>query len=182
MQIYCGLYKNFEKIKTQFIDIVERVGVEMRCGMVGIQYLYDALTICGKADLAYDVIVNSNPGYRIWFENGATTLWEMWEGLHLGSHNHHMYSSVLAWFIKTLLGFNVSIKEPGRNIIYLKPCFIKQLDFCKGYVKTDCGNLYLSWDRTNDVITYKVDVPQGLSVFFNEDKLQEGGNILTIQE
>ena len=176
MQICFGLYKDFEKIKKQLIAAVEYGGSVMRCGMVGVQYLYDALTICDEADLAFEIITTSNPGYRTWYECGATTLWEIWDGKDIGSHNHHMYSNVLGWFIKDLLGFEIDENVEERDVVHLHPHFVKRLDFCQGHVTTAKGRLTLSWRRERGQVVYNVYVPQGLNVDYKGKALQTGEN------
>lgn len=173
MQICYGLYKDFAKVKEQLINVVNRDKKEMKCGMVGAQYIYDALTLCGRSDIALDIITESNPGYRTWFENGATTLWELWDGKDVGSHNHHMYSGVLAWFFKALLGYNVI---EGSEIVELKPDFVRQLSFCEGSVITKKGKLSIKWEKENEKVLLEADVPNNLKVIYKGKLLKYGKN------
>ena len=180
MQICYGLYKDFSKIKGQLLSLIERTDKTMRCGMLGTQYLFDALTICGAAETAMEIIITSNPGYRTWYENGATTLWEMWNGKEIGSHNHHMFSNVLAWFIKSLLGFRIDESISERNVVHLQPVFVRQLSFCEGYVLTVCGKLSIGWKRESNKILYTLFVPEGLKVDYNGKVLLTGKNVIEI--
>ena len=131
------------------------------------------MTLCGRSDIAFDIITESNPGYRSWFENGATTLWELWDGKDVGSHNHHMYSGVLAWFFKALLGYNVI---EGSEIVELKPDFVKQLSFCEGSVITKKGKLSIKWEKENEKVLLEADVPNNLKVIYKGKLLKYGKN------
>ncbi|MBO4262944.1 MAG: family 78 glycoside hydrolase catalytic domain [Clostridia bacterium] len=178
IQICNGLYTDFDKVREQLTAAVEADGDQMRCGMVGIQYLFDALTICGRADLAVKIITTNEPGYKTWFDSGATSLWELWDGKDIGSHNHHMYSCVIGWFIKSLLGYNVS---DGGIKTELAPVFPDALDFCEGNIMTDKGKLELKWKREeNGNVIYLVDVPSGLTVCYKGKKLHVGKNSFTV--
>jgi len=48
-------------------------------------------------------------------QNGATTLWELWqkrEGPSMNSHNHAMFGSIGGWFMTDLAG--IQLVEGGK--------------------------------------------------------------------
>ncbi|MBQ8408204.1 MAG: family 78 glycoside hydrolase catalytic domain [Clostridia bacterium] len=182
MMIMAGLYYDKQALCDQLIEIVESDEYKLTCGMVGIQYIYDALTECGRGDIAYRLITETSPGYRSWFENGATTLWEKWDGKDTGSHNHHMFSGVIAWFYKSLLGIAPDIKHPAFDEIELKPTFIKELGFVKGSMETVKGEIRAEWQYEGGRFIYTVDLPEGVRARFGSQELKTGRNVFYICE
>jgi hypothetical protein len=63
------------------------------------------------------------PSFADWLSRGAATLYESQaDGDRSDSKNHHMFSNVLVWFIRTVLGIIVS-SEPGAERIDIQPSF-----------------------------------------------------------
>ena len=182
MMIMAGLYSDKQTLCNQLIEIVESDDFKLTCGMVGIQYIYDALTECGRGDIAYRLITETTPGYKSWFGNGATTLWEKWDGLNTGSHNHHMFSGVIAWFYKSLLGIAPDIQHPAFEEIELKPVFIKELGFIKGSMETVKGEICAEWRYDGGRFIYTVDLPEGARARFGGEELKAGKNVFYICE
>lgn len=180
MMIMAGLYDDKRTLCDQLVEIVQDDEYRLTCGMVGIQYIYDALSESGRGDLAYRLITETDPGYRSWYENGATTLWEKWDGKDGGSHNHHMFSGVIAWFYKSLLGIAPDREHPAFERIELKPVFIKELGFVKGSFETARGRISAEWRYDNGELIYTVEVPEGVSASFGGKELSAGKNIFTI--
>ncbi|MBQ7642348.1 MAG: family 78 glycoside hydrolase catalytic domain [Clostridia bacterium] len=89
----------------QLAEITENNGGHIACGMFGIRFLYDALSVSGRGDLALKVIVGPDPpSFGAWMKDGATSLWETFGSATTLSKNHHMYSNVLGYFIEYILG------------------------------------------------------------------------------
>ena len=180
MMIMAGLYEDKNTLCNQLVEVTLADECKLTCGMVGIQYIYDALSESGRGDLAYKLIAETTPGYKSWLEEGATTLWEQWDGKNSGSHNHHMFSGVIAWFYKSLLGISPDVEHPAFERIELKPAFVKELGFVKGSFETVRGKISAEWKYENGKFTYTVDVPEGISASFGGKELKSGKNIFTI--
>ena len=176
MILMTGLYRDRETIEKQLIAAVERDELRLTSGMVGVQYLYHALAASGRADLAYKMITETEPGYKTWFNHKATTLWERWEGEEDGSHNHHMFAGIIAWFYRSLLGIAPSVEAPAFEKVELSPCFIKEAKFVKGYEDTPRGRIEASWEYENDGFRYTVIVPDGITATFRGKTLSAGKN------
>ena len=179
--IMAGLYEDKQTLCDQLIERVLEDGVQLTCGMVGIQYIYDALSESGRGDIAYKLITETTPGYRSWYELGATTLWEKWDGKDSGSHNHHMFSGIIAWFYKSLLGIAPNVKNPAFERIELKPVFIKELGFVKGGFETVRGKISAEWKYEDGEFIYTVDIPEGISASFGGKEIPTGKNIFRIR-
>ena len=145
-------------------------------GMLGIQYIYDALSDNGYAEYAYQAITaKGGNSFQTWFDKGATTLWETWrDSGHTDSRNHHMYSNVLAWLWKNLVGIRVPPNGEFYKNVELKPCFIKELSFVRGSIKTPFGEISSSWERKENKIIYEVKIPNAVTARYNDVVLQAG--------
>ena len=182
MMMSDGLMDNKEGLKAQLVDIIKRDGMKGTYGMVGIQYIYNALSMCGRPDIAYKLITESEPGYKTWYESGADTLWECWDGMDNGSHNHHMFSNVLAWFFTSLLGIAPSEEAPAFEVIELQPAFVKEIGFVKGYTDTVRGRIEAEWRYENGEFVYTVTLPEGIRASFDGKPLGVGKNTFVIKE
>lgn len=168
---------NKRALTKQLLRCFDEYDGHLHCGMLGIQYVYDALSQNGCVEKVFDAITaEGEPSFKAWFDNGATTLWETWTDKVTDSRNHHMFSNVLAWFTKYLLGYKVTVDVSGNITTVLEPQFIKQLDYCKGSVFTQCGKLELSWERIGNKVRYVANVPDGLQISFNGKQLNSGTN------
>ena len=175
-----GLYYDKKVIADRLVEVIDRDGMKITSGMVGIQYLYDALTESRRADIAYKIITESEPGYKTWYDYGSTTLWERFDGIGKESHNHHMYSNVIAWFYKSLLGISPSVEHPGFEEIEIRPNFIKDLGFARGTIDTVHGRIEADWVVDGDKFRYTVRIPEGIRAKFNGNVLHTGENSFII--
>lgn len=176
-----GLSDKIEPLKKQLIKIVKDNNYHLDCGMFGIQYIYDALSIVGADEEAFKLISLSEPGYVTWYKNGATSLWERWDGLNTYSHNHHMFSCVVSWLFKGVLGINMEKDVTAFSNVVLKPAFIKEVGYAKGSMKTVKGTIYAEWKIDGDTATYKVTIPSGVHAKYNGKKLVAGENIFKVK-
>ena len=176
-----GLYTDKNAVCSQLATLVEEGGPVLKTGMVGVQYIYDALSVAGRADLAFNMITQSSPGYRNWYENGATTLWELWNGVEKYSHNHHMFSAVIGWFFKSLLGIQPTLDAPAFEKIQLAPRFVKEIGYAKGEIQTEKGKIAIDWKYENGKFVYNVEIPSGINATYNGKTLKEGKNQFVIK-
>lgn len=69
-------------------------------GIFGTPLLLRMMKETGEKELAVDMICNETfPSYEYMRKNGATTLWETWEGKW--SHNHPMFGGVVEFIVET---------------------------------------------------------------------------------
>ena len=177
-----GLAEEKAPLRGQLAEIVRRDNLTNTCGMVGIQYVYDAMSESGCAEEAYRIITESDPGYKTWYDHGATTLWECWDGEDKGSHNHHMFSNVIGWFFKSLLGIVPKEEAPAFAEIELRPCFIKDVGFVKGHTVTVRGRIDAEWKYENGEFIYTVTVPEAIRASFRGKALNTGKNVFRVQK
>jgi alpha-L-rhamnosidase len=150
-----------------FDDIVYTHDSHLTTGIIGTKYIMELLTRTGAADLAYDIAVQTSyPSWGYMIENGATTLWELWqkrEGPSMNSHNHPMFGSVGAWLYKALAGINLAPGTAGFEKILMQPQMVRDLRHASGSVRTLRGEVACSWSRTDKTVQVEAVVPVGSS-------------------
>jgi len=139
--IYQGLYNEEEKeaAAKYLSELIVKRGYHIDCGILGMKYIFTALSEYGYAETVYKLVTNPEyPSYANWIENGMTTLCETWD--MKASCNHHMFSEIDMWFYKHIAG--IQIDEGGKSVT-IKPCFIENVDSVKARHK----GIEVYWDR-----------------------------------
>ncbi len=100
----------------------------------GIQTTHRAmleLTRGGENALAWQLLTNRTfPSWRYMIDNGATTIWERWDGYVQGrgfqdagmnSFNHWAFGAVGEWMWRNIAGFNPDETQPGWKHFTIAP-------------------------------------------------------------
>ena len=181
MLIYHGIYDCLEPLKRQLKKCVEERNFHHNCGMVGLRHLYMALNICGLEDYAMRIVLASGyPSYREWLDKDATTLWEMWDCKL--SRNHHMYSDVLSWLMKSVVGISPDDQAETFEKIEIKPYYFDNLNFAKGYYDSTKGRVTVEWKRVDGGVELKIDSPICNYVYYNGQFTEKGETVFFITE
>ncbi|HNX13266.1 MAG TPA: family 78 glycoside hydrolase catalytic domain [Oscillospiraceae bacterium] len=161
MLIYYDIYDDLAPLAGQLARAVERHNLHHHCGMVGLRRLYPALDKCGLSEYGLKILLSEGyPSYTDWLKRGATTLCETWqEG---NSQNHHMYSSFMAWLIKSVAGIKPA--EPGFSKVRIRPLAFGDLTRCDCELDTVKGKITVHWKRKNGKLELSCTVPHGVEV------------------
>ena len=148
-----------------FDNIAYKNASHLTTGIIGTKYIMEVLNRQGNADLAYDIACQTTyPSWGYMIENGATTLWELWqkrEGPSMNSHNHPMFGSVGSWLYKTLAGINLDEQVPGFEKLRIAPAMVRDLMFAAGSIESVRGRIVCSWKRTPKSVTLEAEIPCG---------------------
>ena len=148
-----------------FDNIVYKNYSHLTTGIIGTKYIMELLTSQGNSDLAYDIAAQTTyPSWGYMIENGATTLWELWqlrEGPSMNSHNHPMFGSVGSWLYKALAGISLAPESVGFEKIRIAPQMVRDLRHAAGSVQTQRGTLSSSWSRGEGKVRLEAVVPVG---------------------
>lgn len=150
--IYQDLYTDEEKplAAKHLSELYERNGFHIDCGILGIKYLYTALSEYGYAETAYKLTVNPEyPSYAYWINSGMTTLCEEWN--MSGSCNHHMFSEVDMWFYKYVAG--IQIQDNGKTV-KICPCKLTDVE----WVRASHKGILVYFDKEKMEITSDIPV------------------------
>jgi alpha-L-rhamnosidase len=123
-------------------------------GFLSTVFLLSVLTEAGETEVAYKMLENTEkPGWLGEILDGATTVWETWEGDV--SRNHYSPGAVCQWLFDTVGG----IRPHGENRFVIRPVPGGSLSFAKTSYKSLYGTVESSWERKEGATTFTVTVP-----------------------
>ncbi len=141
-----------EKIVNNLLQkILGESEVHVGNGIVGGQWLMRTLTNKGHADVAYALAAqNTYPSWGYMVEQGATTIWELWNGDHgdpgMNSGNHVMLlGDLIIWFYENLAGIKTAPDNPAFKHIIMKPQVLGDLSFVKASYNSIHGKIKSEW-------------------------------------
>jgi alpha-L-rhamnosidase len=152
-------------VETLVRNIEQKSDGHVGTGLVGAQWLMRTLSDNGQADLAYKIATQKTyPGWGYMVEQGATTVWELWNGNTadpaMNSGNHVMQIGDLAvWMYEYLAGIRADPENPGFRHAIIRPYPAGDLTFVKGTHQTMYGALNSSWKRAQGQFTLDITVP-----------------------
>ncbi|MEO7309962.1 MAG: glycoside hydrolase family 78 protein [Chitinophagaceae bacterium] len=159
-----------EKVWKQLATIVEVDNKgHLSCGLIGIQWLMRGLTEIGRADLAYTVATQTTyPSWGYMIENGATTIWELWNGNTaapaMNSQNHvMMLGDLLIWYYENLAGIRTDKTDVGFKRIIMKPELPDGLRFVNASYKSPYGNIVSHWEKDAGKFSWDITIPANTS-------------------
>ena len=152
------------KVFASIVDKTENeCGGHVSTGVVGIQQLMRTLTEYGRGDLALKIAANDTyPSWGYMVRNGATTIWELWNGNTadpaMNSGNHVMLlGDLILWEYEYLGG--IRALEPGYSKIRLKPYPIEGLDFVNCTYNSVSGRIESHWKREGNQFEWDFTIP-----------------------
>lgn len=129
------------------------------CGLVGVPVLTEWATLSGKSDFIYKMLKQTNyPGYLYMKANGATAVWESWNGER--SRLHNCYNGIGSWFYQALGG--IIPTQPGYRRVAIQPQTPAGIDWVDVREETPYGTLKVYWERKDNRKVMKVSIPVGI--------------------
>lgn len=168
LPLYFGMVPDSFHEKV-FGNVVEKIVRQENChistGMIGAQWLMRCLTENNRADIAYQIATNSDyPSWGYMAANGATTIWELWNGNTadpaMNSHNHVMLlGDLISWCYENLAGIKTDPDHPAFKQIIMKPSLAEGLNEVKASYQSVQGKIKSEWENQPDHFTWKITVP-----------------------
>ena len=153
-----------DKVMESIINkTMNECGGHVSTGVIGIQQLMRCLTEFGHGDLALKIASNDTyPSWGYMYRNGATTIWELWNGNTadpaMNSGNHVMLlGDLILWEYEYLGG--IRALEPGYSKIQLKPYPIEGLDFVNCAYESVSGRIESHWKREGNHFEWNIVIP-----------------------
>jgi len=151
------------KVFERLVDAVNNAenGPALTTGIYGTRFLMEELSLGGRSDLAYQLAVKKTfPSWGWMLENGATTLWEDWQGTdNVKSHNHPMFGSISGWFHRWLGGIQVAEDAVGADRITIRPQVIDGLGHVKCSHRTIRGSVISNWTKGEGKTEFEITIP-----------------------
>jgi len=142
-------------------------------GFVGNGLICPTLTQINRSDLAWNlVLTNTYPSWLFSVKNGATTIWERWDGWtpehgfqdsSMNSFNHYSLGSIGAWLYSGAAGIRPDDASPGYKHFFLVPQFTTRLDHLKATFDSPYGIIASGWSVEQNRILYDFTIPPNSS-------------------
>ena len=140
-------------------------------GVVGGQHLMRGLSDYGRTDLAWRIATNDTyPSWGYMARNGATTIWELWNGNtadpSMNSGNHVMLlGDLMLWAYHYLGGIGNAPGYVGFERLQLKPYLTPGLDYVNASYESVHGRIVSSWRVENGYFHWEIQIPCNTSAF-----------------
>lgn len=191
LPLYFGMVpkQNQQAVFESICKKLQADKMHISTGVIGTQWLMRGLTKNGKPDAAFTLASNTTyPSWGYMLENGATTIWELWNGNtaspQMNSQNHVMLlGDLLIWMYESLAGIQSDDLHPAFKKIIMKPAFVKELNFVNTAYQSPYGVIKSHWQKEGDGLKWNIEIPANAEavVFFpvkSIDKIKESGNAL----
>jgi alpha-L-rhamnosidase len=152
-----------------FQHLVDKINNESHghigTGLIGGQFLNRVLSDNGRADLAYTIATQTNyPGWGYMVEQGATTIWELWNGNTadpaMNSDNHVMLvGDLVTWLYEDVAGIAPDEEQPGFKHIIMKPQPVGDLKYVKATHRSPYGLISSEWHDDGKSFDWQIEVP-----------------------
>jgi alpha-L-rhamnosidase len=164
-------------------------------GFVGNGLICPTLTQIGRSDLAWQlVLTDTYPSWLFSVKNGATTIWERWDGWtpehgfqasSMNSFNHYSLGSVGAWLYSGAAGIQPNDASPGYKDFILAPQFTTRLSQVKATFDSPYGVISSGWRVEKDLVLYDVTIPPNssatLTLPVQPQEIQSRGSVKTFR-
>lgn len=144
-------------------------GGKLATGFLGVAGLLETLVSTGRDRLAMDLLLSREfPGWLFPIDNGATTIWERWDGWTpeagfqdpgMNSFNHYCFGSVGAFFFERLGG--IKRLGPAFSSIALVPVVDERLSYIDVRFDSRFGQIRSRWGLEGDSFAWEIQIPSG---------------------
>jgi len=160
---------NRSKLVQNMIKSLRDLEFRISTGFMTTLPLMRELTRNNHNDIAYRLLFSRRvPSWFYMIDQGATTMWERWDGYIKGrgpqssmmnSFNHFSIGSVGEWIYRTILGINLDENNPGYKHIIIKPQPGGPLTWAKGHYDSLYGKIEVEWRIENEKFNLTVKIP-----------------------
>lgn len=177
-----------EKVFSNIVDkTMNEFNGHVSTGLVGIQWLMRGLSNYGRGDIAYKIVTNRDyPSWGYMIENGATTIWELWNGNTadptMNSHNHVMLlGDLIVWFYEYLAGIQNLSGSTGFRNIHMQPLVVDGVNYVTATHHSTQGLIKSAWRKTGNSFEWEVTIPGNSSAVVyipakEKKQITESGN------
>ena len=151
--------KQTEYARKRLVRALENYGWRLGTGFLSTPLI---LYVLAEYDLdaAYRLLENEEmPGWLFMPKNGATTIWESWEGTQaqggIASLNHYSKGALCEWLFKTMCGIRVE----GENHFIIAPKPGGKFTYAKATYKSIYGKVECGWEKMESGFTFAVQIP-----------------------
>ncbi len=151
------------------VDEIRRYQVHLSTGIQTTHRAMLELSRHGHADLGWQLLTNRTfPSWLYMIDNGATTVWERWDGYVKGrgfqdagmnSFNHWALGAVGEWIWRHVAGLNPDTARPGWKHFLIAPRPGGGVTWARGHYDSIRGRIASHWTIENGHFRLQVTVP-----------------------
>lgn len=160
----CALYHGLvppagrRRVLDNLVAMADKNDGHLDAGILGTKYLIDALTAYGRADVVYRMATQTTfPSWGHWVEQGATTLWEQWDGG--ASRNHIMFGHISAWFYQALAGIALDPEAVAFKRFVIRPQLLGDVTWVRAEHESRYGTIVSDWNLNGNAFTLTATIP-----------------------
>lgn len=151
-----------QQVFKNIIDTIHQNGDHLSTGVIGTQFLMRTLTENGRPDLAYLIAADRDyPGWGYMVNQGATTIWELWNGdkaaPNMNSQNHIMLlGDLIVWCYQSLAGIK---GDHGFKHITMHPQPVPGLEEVNASYQSMHGLIRSHWKKSTQAFDWQITIP-----------------------
>lgn len=157
------------KVVEKLIGAIEAYDWRISAGIQSTHRMMIELTRAGRSDVAYRLMMNRVfPSWLYSVDNGATTIWERWDGYVKGrgfqnpgmnSFNHWALGAVGQWMVETILGLRPDPAAVGWRRFVIAPEPGGGLTSASGTYRAISGTIAVAWRMGDRTFELDVTIP-----------------------
>lgn len=145
--------------RKRLLKAMEHYGWRLGTGFLSTPLVLDVLAGI-DIEAAYRLLENEEmPGWLFMPKNGATTIWESWEGTKaqggIASLNHYSKGAVCEWLFKTMCGIRIG----GENHFIIAPRRGGHFTHARAVYDSVYGRVESGWSKECDETVYDIVIP-----------------------
>jgi alpha-L-rhamnosidase len=144
--------------------LVKACGDHLNTGFLSTPDLCPVLAENGHVETAYDVLLqDTQPSWLYAVKKGATTIWEVWNGIDENgvpheSLNHYSKGAIAQWLLSGVCGINLQ-----EGALTLKPLPDRRLGHARAAYDSSFGRIVSGWTYEGEKINYHFEIPANLT-------------------
>ena len=157
------------KAAQLLVDNIRRYHNHLSTGIQTTHRAMLELTRHNSTDVGWQLLTNRTfPSWLYMLDNGATTIWERWDGYVKGrgfqdagmnSFNHWAFGAVGEWMWRHIAGLNPDDAQPGWKHFLIAPQPGGGVTWAKGVYQSICGSIACDWKIDGAKLTLRATVP-----------------------
>jgi alpha-L-rhamnosidase len=162
--------KDRERALERLVNGIRSRGGALTTGMMSTHFALIELSRRGQHELACAIALRRDfPSWGFAIDNGATTLWERWDGFVPGrgfqdagmnSFNHWAFGSIGEWLMRMVAGIDPDESSPAWTHVTIRPRpgFITH---ARGEYDSIRGRIASEWSVEDGALLLDVEIPVG---------------------
>ncbi|WP_235207766.1 alpha-L-rhamnosidase [Alteromonas sp. LOR] len=156
--------------KAHLMEQFEIAGGHLRTGFLGTPLIAPVLEKIGRQDFALALLFkDSYPSWLFPVSQGATTMWERWDGYthdkgyvkKAGSLNHYAYGAIGQWMYDRLAG--ISPLSAGYKKVRIAPIVTTHLSHAGATYQSPHGEIKSYWFLSQDELRMEITIPPNVT-------------------